>query len=532
MTQVEHLLRAKIHCIWIDSYEESEVIKDLKEILSTRVVGPNLQLWSHTEGLRKMPLTNAEQPEATNKHLMHPRALFDYIKQTQEDQSNNQNIFVLRDFHLLNDTHEVKRSIRDIKEYPSKNYNPIIVISPVINIPIEHEKLFTVVNYDVPSKLDIERVVNAMSRNIERAIEKGKEYFAPTRDEQRQLIDACVGLTQNEMSDVFAKSLIKYKKLSLQAIMEEKIQLVKKSGVLDYVIPGFTMDDIGGNQAYKDWVLEVRESFGEEAQAFGVSRPKGYMAVGIPGCSKTAGAEAFANMMGWPLLVLSMSKVMDKLVGQSEKKIAQAFRVAKACAPCVMLWDEVEKMLGGIKSSNSSDSGTTARVFAECLNFLNSDNGVFVIMTSNDVSQLPPEFTRSGRLDAQWYFSLPTMDERKEIFKIHFGKTGRTVEDTLVDSAARAAENYTGAEIKEVVKVAMRKAYSRFKQDGNRDLTEVDVTSAVGDVIPLYKSSQEKILALEAYARGRARNTNYTEKNSLDSNVDDAQLLGILQLGG
>ena len=189
-------------------------------------------------------------------------------------------------------------------------------------------------------------------------------------------------------------------------------------------------------------------------------------------------------------------------------------------------------MLGGAKSSNQSDSGTTNRVLAEILRFLNDNNEVFVIMTSNDVSQLPPEFTRAGRLDAQWYFGLPTLDERKEIFNIHLKKTGREVSDPLVTAAAKAAENYTGAEIKEAVKVAMRKAYTRFKMDGNKELTEQDLVSAIEEVIPLYKSSQEKILALEVYARGRARNTNYATGPQATNEEDSRLLDDILQLGG
>ena len=78
------------------------------------------------------------------------------------------------------------------------------------------------------------------------------------------------------------------------------------------------------------------------------------------------------------------------------------------------------------KSSNSSDSGAIARAFGLVLEFLNdNDNGVFVVMTSNDVSQLPPELTRAGRLDATWYFSLPTLEERKQIFRIHLNNIKR-----------------------------------------------------------------------------------------------------------
>ena len=178
------------------------------------------------------------------------------------------------------------------------------------------------------------------------------------------------------------------------------------------------MNDIGGNNALKDWLYEVKDLFTEEAAEFGLTKPKGYMSVGIPGCGKTALAEAFAGTMKVPLLILSINRIMNRMVGESEKKIVQALQVAKACAPCVLLLDEVEKVLGGVNSSNNSDSGITSRVFQEILKFMNdNDSGVYVIMTSNDVSQLPPEFTRAGRLDATWYFGLPKEEERREIFK-------------------------------------------------------------------------------------------------------------------
>lgn len=196
------------------------------------------------------------------------------------------------------------------------------------------------------------------------------------------------------------------------------------------------------------------------------------------------------------------------MVGASEQKIDQAFRVAKACAPCVMLWDEVEKILSGTRSSNASDAGTTSRVFAKCLEFLNDDNDVFVVMTSNDVTQLPPELTRSGRLDAMWYFSLPTEDERREIMRIHLNKTGKPVTEELIEVGVRNSNHFTGAEIKECVKAAMRKAFQRYLVDHNNSLTEADLTEAALEVIPLYESSKEKIAYLEEWVRGRARYTN------------------------
>jgi SpoVK/Ycf46/Vps4 family AAA+-type ATPase len=532
MEQVRELLKARIQCIWIQSYEEAEVLKDLRKIVS-EMTGMEFFVWSHTEGLTKQALTKYDVQDAPDAKYAQPKPLFDLIQLRQKEESAKvEGVFMLRDLHHLNENHAVNRALRDTKEYRQRNYNPIVVVSPVISIPAEHEKLFTVVEYDLPSKAEVRTLVEGMSSQIRNAVKSGKDYIEPTVEEKDKLVKACLGLTYNEIVDVFAKSLIKYNKLSTDAVLEEKIQLVKKSGVLDYSVPECSFDDIGGNHAYKDWIEEVQESFTEEARDFGVKLPKGALHVGVAGTSKTLMAEALASKMGVPLIKLQMSRIMDRLVGNSEKKIDQALRVVKAVAPCVLLIDEIEKALGGISSSSQTDGGTLARVFSSLLQFMHSnDNGVFVVMTSNDVSQLPPELTRSGRLDAHWYFTLPTTEERKEIFAIHLAKVGRSVSEDVLDRAVEETENYTGAEIEEIVKVTMRKAFARYRQDGNRDIVEEDILSATKEVIPLFSSSRENILWLDGWAKGRARKTNYEKvTTNFNASTDDDLLKAVLEL--
>lgn len=184
----------------------------------------------------------------------------------------------------------------------------------------------------------------------------------------------------------------------------------------------------------------------------------------------------------------------------------KALNLVKSCAPCVLLIDEVEKALGGYKSSNSSDSGAIARAFGLVLEFLNdNDNGVFVVMTSNDVSQLPPELTRAGRLDAIWYFTLPTLEERIQIFNIHLNKTGKIVPETTIREIAKATDKYTGAEIELIVKSALRRAYlEKVKTGEDKGITYDILLKAVNDVIPIAVSSKEQILGLERWAQNRA----------------------------
>ena len=118
---------------------------------------------------------------------------------------------------------------------------------------------------------------------------------------------------------------------------------------------------------------------------------------------------------------------------------------------------------------------------------------------------MPPELTRSGRLDTVWYFGLPTEEERKEIWRIHFSKTPIQICDETLNYAAANSQNLTGAEIKEAVKVTMRKAYKRYLKDNNKGITTIDIDEAISEIVPVYNASKEKIVSLEKYAENRAR---------------------------
>lgn len=350
MNEVKNLLKAKIDFIWIDSYEENEVLRDLISLVNEQFFGTKLFTWSMTEGLKKIALNRHEKQEDAMREFRDPHRVMDFIMSAQDNgQLKDEGFFVMKDLHIpLENIQTFKRAIRDAKEYSSKNYNPIIVIAPSIYVPLELEKLVHIVSYDTPNKEQITTFLDAMIQKMRVAnAEKNKNYELPDDELKTKLVNALSGLTFREIKDTVAMSLVEYNALSLKAIMEEKIQLIKKSGVLDYKVPSANFEDIGGNVNFKNWIKDVEIAMSDEAKAFGCATPKGYLALGIPGTAKTFMAEALASKFGVPFIKLEMSKIMDKLVGNSEKKIDQALRVVKSCAPCIFLIDEVEKALGG-----------------------------------------------------------------------------------------------------------------------------------------------------------------------------------------
>ena len=148
-----------------------------------------------------------------------------------------------------------------------------------------------------------------------------------------------------------------------------------------------------------------------------------------------------------------------------------------------------------------------------------NDNGVYVIMTSNDVRQLPPELTRSGRLDAKWFFDLPNAESRNGIINIQFGKFNRKLDMAEMDEAIKDTENFTGAEIADMAKNCMRKAFVRSRKDGNDTITAEDIREASAEVTPVYRSARESIEGLRVYCKDRCLFTEEPEQEEPEDNT-------------
>lgn len=508
LDELKHLFKARTKCIWIKTHEEVLIVEQLKRYLIKEKLAYTMKTWSNFSGLQEEPLIDDGNKPLPDKAMASIERLFGLINEQQSDAENKPCLYVLKDFHLMNENKLIIRALRDIKEKPAneiKSYQPIIVISPVLNIPIEHEKLFTVLDFETPTRDEITKIVNNFVRKIRASLDKG--YTIPSDDTINECINLAQGLTKTEIVSYLAKSLSKYNTLNSEIFYDARVSLINKTGLLELMNTHISMEDMGGNHVFKEWIEDVKLSLTPEAAEFGVERSKGYVGIGIPGTSKTLSAEMIATELNLPLLKFNVSKVMSSFVGKSEQNMEKALEVVQACSPCVLLIDEVEKSLSGMQSSARTDGGTMARVIGSMLQFLSSDKSkdIFTVMTSNDISQMPPELTRSGRLDTVWYFGLPTEEERKEIWRIHFGKTPIEVSEEILNYASANSNNLTGAEIKEAVKVSMRKAFKRYIKDNNKNITTSDIDEAIKEIVPVYNASKEKIVALEKYAENRAR---------------------------
>ena len=301
------------------------------------------------------------------------------------------------------------------------------------------------------------------------------------------------------------KIIVKHQRLSGDGIDEvfwEKQQIVRKSGLLEYHATTENFSSVGGLAVLKEWLKKRSSAFSDEARAFGLPSPRGILMLGVQGCGKSLSAKSVANQWQLPLLRFDMGRMFGSLVGSSEQNVRQAIAIAESIAPAILWVDEIDKAFAGSQQSGALDAGTTARVFATFLTWLSEKTApVFVVATANDISQLPPELLRKGRLDEIFFVDLPAYEEREEIFRIHIAKRGRNQASFDLAACAVASVDFSGAEIEESINSALYDAFSAI-----RELTTDDILQAISQTVPLAKTMDEQIHSLRNWAKGRARN--------------------------
>ena len=326
---------------------------------------------------------------------------------------------------------------------------------------------------------------------------------------KEKLCKAALGLTLQEAENAFALAMVNdgcIDERDLNIILNEKMQVIKKTGILEFINTDIKLSDIGGLENLKNWLNKRNNSWSEAAKKYCLPAPKGVLITGVPGCGKSLTAKAMSAAWQLPLLKLDFGKIFSGIVGSSEENMRKAIKTAEAVAPSILWVDEIEKSLSGINSNG--DSGTSSRIFGTFLTWMQEKTApVFVIATANNISGLPAELLRKGRFDEIFFVDLPTKNERKEIFKLHLEKRLQDKEvaskieinDELYDKLADLTEGYVGAEIEQIVISAL---YEAFFQ--KRPLEISDLENTIKNVVPLSVTQKEQILALRQWANIRA----------------------------
>ena len=301
------------------------------------------------------------------------------------------------------------RRLRDVAHALRDTYKTVVLVSPVMKIPVELSKDVAVVEFGTPSVDDFNGLLD---RIIEDVKDKPRITINLDAEGRERLVHAARGLTLKEAENVFAKTLVLDGKLDaddISVVFSEKQQIIRKSGTLEYYESQEQFAHVAGLENLKDWLSKRSAAFSERAAQFGLPAPKGVLLLGVQGCGKSLCAKAASSLWKLPLLRFDIGRVFGSLVGSSEESMRRAIQTAESVAPAILWIDEIDKAFAGTQGSAGSDGGTASRVFGTFLTWLSEKTApVFVIATANDISHLPPELLRKGRVDEIFFVDLPT----------------------------------------------------------------------------------------------------------------------------
>lgn len=494
---LKDMLKANYPLIYLATSEYNRTLQYVRRIAhSSNFI---FNTWDCVTGLE----VHEQDEQGKPKVIEHPDNIKDYkdvlkhIKSSTEQ--SGKEIFFLEDYHKYFRETDVVVMLRKLAEQLKFYDKHLLLVGPFVKFPDELEKFVTVINIPLPDRADLTKRLDS--------ILKGEKL---NEDLKKYLIDAALGMTDMEADLAFR--LAKQKKglntaEAARIVANEKEQIIKKSGILDYFQINQDLDNtVGGLDNLKIWLKQRSKAFESKAQKFGLKEPKGILLLGVPGCGKSLTAKCIASEWKQPLLRLDVGKIFQAEVGASENNIRQAIATAEAVAPCVLWIDEIEKGLN--TGGGEKDGGTNSRVFSTILTWMQEKTKpVFVVATANDISHLPPEFLRKGRFDEIFFVDLPNHEERKHIFKIHLNKHGQSGISNF-DELADKSKFFNGAEIEETVKEAMFISY--IENPDTTIVTSKHLLKAIAPIVPLAQTMKNKIDGLRQWASTRARSASST----------------------
>lgn len=394
------------------------------------------------------------------------------------------NIIFCNDYHIFfnnsQDSIELWRLLLNNLDTLKENNNTFVIVSPFNKIPIEIEKYFSIIEFQLPTKKELLNILNNF------------DISDLPNNQIECILNNGLGLTHFEFENALALSITKYGEIKPDTIFEQKKQLLKRNSCLEICNYNKGFKDIAGLDVLKDFSKNMIIS----------KKGRGICLLGVPGTGKSYFAKCLGKETNRLTISLNFGKLMGSLVGETERNTRETLKTIDALAPCILFIDEIEKNLIGINGGNN-DSGVGVRQGGQFLTWLNDhESDVYVIATANDVSKLPSELLRAERWDAIFFVDLPNQIERESLLSLY--EDEYNLEHENID-----LEGYTGAEIKSLCRIAF--------------CLKKSLREALKYINPVSVTSYEKIKALREWAKDRTINASaeYNHNNFSVKNIKD-----------
>ncbi|WP_045858066.1 AAA family ATPase [Teredinibacter purpureus] len=479
------ILNTNVSLLVVETWDESRTLELLQDLFRTESVPA--WSWSCTSGLAPLgfglELANPEQ-------YADPEVALNFIKQY-----GKRGAFVLCDMHPYLDAPKIIRQLKDIALSHGQHKHKVVLVSHRLELPAELSRYGASVSISMPTEDEILAIVREQARQWS---DKNHRSKIKTDNETLQkLVNNLKGLPHQDVRRLAYGAIADDGAITeddLPEVTKAKFALMNMEGILHFEYSTAHLRDVAGLYSLKQWLEDRRKAMTTDDTA--LDPPKGVLLFGVQGGGKSLAAKSIAGVWGLPLLRLDMAALFNKYIGETERNLREALKLADLMSPCVLWLDEIEK---GMAQGND-DGGTPKRLLGTLLTWMaERKSRVFMVATSNDISQLPPELMRKGRFDEIFFVDLPDNQTRYTIFSIHLKKRDLDPSRYNLDALAQMSEGYTGAEIEQAVVSATYAAAARNEKVSNQLLQD-----AIQKTQPLSVVMAEKMSELKAWAKERA----------------------------
>lgn len=486
--QMLKLVRAGHPCLRFITTEEHEAREAVAEV--AMAVDRPVVAWSAIQGLHDGLIIDSKTASETENLAV---ALLLMAR------ADKPSIFVLYDAAgFFASDERALRAWRELLHRCAINRSTVVLIDHRESAPTIVGQLSVHVELPLPDEEQLEKVIRDTARRQHR--ERGIEVEL-TRSSLRALVTNLRGLTRRQAERLINEAILDDMKLTaadLPTILEGKRRLIESEGVLEHVDASVTLDQIGGMARLKRWLAcRAPSASGDDADS-GLTPPRGMLLLGVQGAGKSLCAKAVAAAWQRPLMRMDVGRLYDRYIGESERRLREAFTQAGMMAPIVLWIDEIEKAFASA-ASQSSDGGLSRRMFGALLTWMQEHREpVFLVATANDIEALPPELLRKGRFDEIFFVDLPGSEAREQILRIHLAKRKRPAERFDLPALVAASDGFSGAEIEQAIVSGLHEARA-----ARRDLSQTDVLTALQTSPPLSVTMAERMTELRDWAKGR-----------------------------
>jgi SpoVK/Ycf46/Vps4 family AAA+-type ATPase len=308
------------------------------------------------------------------------------------------------------------------------------------------------------------------------------------QEEAGRLASGVVGLTRSAARDSLRDALAPDPKDfagAFERLQNRKTSQLSRELAMN-VLDTSDVEEPIGLEFLVDDLLVTRDKM----RVSGSGRSRGILLIGPPGTGKTMIARNIGKIVDLPVVEFKISSLMNSLLGETERRFAQAFSVLETLSPNVVFIDEIEKAFG---DSSERDGGTMMRCTGSLLSWL-SDNPYpnFIVATSNSLRRMGEiglTMTRSERFDTAYFVDLPALESRRRMLSRWLSGKMRD-HDAAARELAGMTEKFSGADLRSIVKKAAARA-EHAGIDLNLEILKAEMERKRMRAIALYDEFQD-----------------------------------------